>query len=860
MQVLERLMYIGPNRRADQTVAEWLLEIPPNERSMLETAADSGFKAIRDRAEMFGLVRQEPAPQLRDRTVVESLAAIAGDLAIALQRKAGHRVRFKEILPIEPGVRCRLVFEYEQGETGADAGELAFRIIADAIHGLVWDADPDVPGDTLDLAIASFLSRAAQRVLPLDAEALIEAAVRLDIPWVKLEREPYGEVAGDFRIRPEGLLKFGHSCYQHVVDGTLCIDRNAALIPLVFDREKVFECLVKLGAPVPRQDTEFRNLLTAKRAVRAAERVGFPVMLKTVARRRVGEHPASSASGIAASISTASSSTALGSTAPGSTSWGPLRTASEVEAAFEQCRGAGGRAMVERFVEGTKLQLLIANHEWICAVTDDRTTIAREYFHPSIIDMALRISRALNAGLLRISVITPDAGRSLGEAGGAVIDIDPAPQLDRWLHADGPHMARAAEGFLRWLYPPGTRSRMPLIAVTGTNGKTTTSKMLSRILKTAGFKPGLATTRGIFLDEKLHKSGDLAGTEGHHLVFESMEVNAGVLETARGGVVSAGFMFDWCDVGVCVNVTPDHIGTFGVETLEEMTAVKRSILARARKAVVLNADYDTCRSMLPFAEGVTVYLASVDSTADVLRGIEANAWLCVVEQEAGQDFLVLYAPDGSRNPMIAVAGIPATLGGAATFNISNAQHALCAALGLGLPAAPVLAALARFDASFESNPGRLNIYRELPFTVIMDYAHNADGMQRLGEVITRLDAKGKKIVLCAVTANRSDEELAALVHAVRPHFDHFVCRCYPGARGATRPEIPWLMKAEFLKEGVPEECITVVEVSEEAAITTLRLARPGDILLMCPGTMDIDEMWEVIVNFRPNFEAEDQIT
>ena len=232
--------------------------------------------------------------------------------------------------------------------------------------------------------------------------------------------------------------------------------------------------------------------------------------------------------------------------------------------------------------------------------------------------------RQLDTGLLAVTLVTPDPGRPLAATRGAVVNLDPAPRLDQWLAADSAEMARAAEGLLHCLYPPGSPSRIPLVAVTGTNGKTTTARMISRITRAAGFAPGLASTSGVFINDQLVKKGDLSGLAGHLMLSESRDINLAVLETARGALAHSGFMFDWCDVGICLNVTDDHLGEYGIHTLQQMAEIKRSVLQRARRAIVLNADYATCRGMLPFAPGVTVYLATLESSVDLLRDLVAD--------------------------------------------------------------------------------------------------------------------------------------------------------------------------------------------------------------------------------------------
>ncbi len=194
-------------------------------------------------------------------------------------------------MPDPDANQCRLIFEFEHLETGSDAGELALRIMNESVPELEWESNSELAEADLKDMYGTFLALAKKHVLPLDALAIIDAAARMDVPCVKLEREPYGVLEGDFRIRRNGLLKLGHSCYQHITDGTLCIDRTPELAPLLFDREKLFQFMLGLGLPLPRQDREFRNIVSARRAVRSAERIGYPVVPKLVRKPRDKKPP-----------------------------------------------------------------------------------------------------------------------------------------------------------------------------------------------------------------------------------------------------------------------------------------------------------------------------------------------------------------------------------------------------------------------------------------------------------------------------------------------------------------------------------------------------------------------------------------
>jgi UDP-N-acetylmuramyl tripeptide synthase len=834
MHILELLIYIGPNRRSEKTLIEWQLELSPGELETFRKAKTRGLPALRQSLVQLGLqlsanlLAELTETEESNRQTIYQVADLITKIIIELQQLTGHRVSFTHVLPSNEPNRCRLLFEHEHSPTALDAGELAMRLLSEKIPGLEWAEDSDTPGEGFAQALEIFLEHRPGCVLPLDAQAIIDAAARLDVPCVKLERDPYGELPGDFRIRKNGLLKLGHSCYHTIVDGTLCVDRNAGLVPLLFDREKLFLKMVELKLPVARQDMEFRHLITAKRAIRVAQHIGFPVVLKPVSRKRSIE--TSQAEAIKA-----------------------LVTPEEVRHAFEQVQKTSQKVMVEKYVPGSTFYVLVANHQVICIISADSFQVFDSPVHKTIPDMAMQVSKSVDCGLLSICLITTDLCKSLRDTGGAVVDIDFAPELDKLLRSNPALMDTAAEGFIRWLYPDGKPSRIPLIAVTGTNGKTTTSRMITRIVNQAGYKPGLACTSGIYLNEKFHEKGDRSGGGGHHILFESRDINIGVLETARGAVAHSGFMFDWCDVAVCLNVAPEHLGEYGIDTLEQMTKIKRSVLQRAKHAVVLNADYQTCRSMLPFNSGQQVYVASLESEfTEIQNQVGESACICVLEKSSNIEWIVLYESGGNRLPIMPVSAIPASLGGLVGFNVSNAQHAICASHAMGIGVDDIRVGLSTFEASYESTPGRLNFYNELPFTVIMDYVHNADGMKQLISVLEKLEVRGRKIILFAASANRRDQENAEFTLCAENYFDFFFCRTYASERGRLRPETTSLMKATLLDAGVHEDRIYLVSSPEDGASQAMKLARPGDLVVLCPGTAEIAEMWQQITTFQPD--------
>jgi UDP-N-acetylmuramyl tripeptide synthase len=374
------------------------------------------------------------------------------------------------------------------------------------------------------------------------------------------------------------------------------------------------------------------------------------------------------------------------------------------------------------------------------------------WIEPAALDHALeqrlrQVTHALGAAVVAVTVLAGD-----------VEDFDLAPRLDRCLESPD-HTAllgRIANLLLDWLFADSKDTRIPIIAITGTNGKTTTARMVREVLSCAGDRPGLVCTDGIYLDDKQVVDEDKSTASGHLKVLTSTAVNRAVLETHHAGILRRGFAFDWCEVAVCTTVADDHLGPGTARTVAEMAAVKRALLERARNAAVLNADNEHCLHMVEHLVAEKICLVSTRSVADDLRhlGPEGRTCCCVLEAVDGEDWVVIY--DTGRVPVVPAASIPATFGGRATFNVSNAMHAIAACYFSGYSADVIRAGMERFQMDFNQTPGRLNFCDAYPFGVLLDAMKNPAGAAALCRFIEQLETRGRKYVMVQARGDRDD--------------------------------------------------------------------------------------------------------
>ena len=400
-------------------------------------------------------------------------------------------------------------------------------------------------------------------------------------------------------------------------------------------------------------------------------------------------------------------------------------------------------------------------------------------------------------------------------------------------------MGSAADALLDRLFPSNQPVRMPIIAITGTNGKTTTTRMIDHIMSFTGRKTGMVCTDGLFFNGQMVAEGDQGARIGHMKVLTSKAVNFAVLETHHKGILRDGFAFRWCDIAICLNVTEDHLGDGNIETVGQMAEIKSALPERARQAVVLNADDLHCIDMLKKVNAKQVCLVSMEAGRDQLytRHGDVLTCCCVLEQVDEQQFLVIYKKD-IRLPVMAVDSIPASFGGTARFNVSNAMHAVAASYLSGVDIETIQTAMSSFRASYETTPGRLNYFDELPFSIIMDFAHNPDGVRRLCEFTDRQHVPGRKLVAFAGSINRSDEAARQMGRSIAGHFDFYFCKEHVQPDRTETRAVAHLLQQGLIESGVANNQIAVKNYGKDVIFEIFDFCEPGDLLVMLTGHVE----------------------
>ncbi len=449
--------------------------------------------------------------------------------------------------------------------------------------------------------------------------------------------------------------------------------------------------------------------------------------------------------------------------------------------------------------------------------------------HPATARMCERAARVIGLDVCGLDLVIPDIGRPLPPRGAGVIEVNAAPGLRMHHHPSEGKPRDAGGAIVDMLFPRGATGRIPLAAVTGTNGKTTVTRMIAAAVEATGKCVGMTTSDGISIGGHVVTEGDDTGHHSARAVLMDPAVEVAVLETARGGIVKRGLAWDWADVGVMTNIQADHLGQDGIRTVDDLLNAKMLVAERVREGgtIVLNAE-DERLATLPDHPRISrlprqiVFFALDPANPVVSRHLAAGGtayfarggWL--VESVAGADYR-----------LVRVAAIPAALGGLAEFQVANALAAAAACRALGLSRTQVAAALAMFGRGGDDNAGRMNLFRARGGYVVLDYGHNPAAFAAIGALAARWPGPKTAVVTCP--GDRSDETIDAAAREVVRAFDRVIFREDEDRRGRQPGEVAARM-CRAAREAVPGmECRIVLD--EERALTAaLNAMHPGELV------------------------------
>jgi cyanophycin synthetase len=461
----------------------------------------------------------------------------------------------------------------------------------------------------------------------------------------------------------------------------------------------------------------------------------------------------------------------------------------------------------------------------------------------------VRAITAIGLDVGGVDFLIPDITESYRTVGGGICEVNAAPGFRMHVAPSEGTPRDVAGPVIDMLFPAGTPTRVPIAGITGTNGKTTTSRMLAHIAKMAGYTPGLTTTDGVYIDGERTVEGDMTGPIATRMVLADAQIDLAVLEIARGGLLRAGMGVPFINVGAVLNVEADHLGMKGIDTLEQLAEVKRIVVEVARDCAVLNADDVNVIKMSADTEAKSICYVTVNPQHAVVREhIRAGGRACALEAGVNGHMITLY-DKGGHIPLMWTHLIPATLEGRAMHNVQNAMFAAAMAFSLGIKLDAIRQGLRTFDTTFYQAPGRMNMFDEHPFKVIFDYGHNAHAVGVMADLAQRLDVQGRRIIVLSAPGDRRDEDVVAIAETVAGKFDHYICRRDDSLRGRDGDEIPGMLAKVLRAKGIAEAAISIIPDEQKAIDAALNMGTQGDLLLIFADALT--RSWKQVTKFRP---------
>jgi cyanophycin synthetase len=721
-----------------------------------------------------------------------------------------------------------------------------------------------------------YIRYAQRRALGPSTASLVKAAEARGIPWL--------------RMNEQSLIQLGHGKHQQRIQATVTGRTSYIAVELAQDKEETNKILAAIGLPVPQQ----RLVRTAERAVAAAHRLGFPVVTKPyngnhgrgISIRLMDDESVRKGFELAK----AESSSVIVETylegedhrllvvngeliaatrrTPGHVVGDGVSTVRQLvdNVNKDPRRGVGHEKVMTRINLDEQADMMLARvnmtpdsvpakdqvvmlRSTANLSTGGTATDVTDIIHPDNRDMAVRAVVAIGLDVGGVDFLIKDITQSYKSIGGGICEVNAAPGFRMHVAPSEGKPRDAAGPVIDMLFPAGAPCTVPIAAITGTNGKTTTSRMLAHIVKMAGYTPGLTTTDGVYIDGQRTVEGDMTGPVATRMVLADPKIDMAVLEIARGGLLRAGMGVPSVDVGAVLNVQSDHLGMKGIDTLEQLAEVKKIIVEVARDTAVLNADDPNVIKMSADTEAQHICYVTMNANHTLVREhIRAGGRACALEAGVNGHMITLY-DKGGHLPLMWTHLIPATLEGRAMHNVQNAMFAASLAFALGIKLDAIRTGLRTFDTTFFQAPGRMNVYDEHPFKVIFDYGHNAHAVGVMADLAERLDVTGRRIIVVAGPGDRRDEDIAAIAETVAGRFDHYICRRDDGLRGRESDEVPKMIAAVLRDKGVKEGQITIIPDEQDAIDHALRMGKPGDLLLIFADALT--RSWKQVIKFKP---------
>ncbi len=791
-------------------------------------------------------------------------------LALELQTLAGMDVGFGRTRETSQKGVYNVVFAYMEAEAGVYTARACVRIAQALVDGKDYDLSEDVQ------KLREI--REEERLGP-STGSIVDEAVTRGIPFIRLNRQ--------------SLVQLGYGINQKRIQATVASTTSNIAVEIACDKEETKNLLERAEIPVPKGLICYDEDDLKK----AINKIGFPIVTKPVN----GNHGKGATTNItnwddAVKGMEAAKKYSRGIIAekfitgydhrilvinykficaakrtPASVIGDGKSTIQQlIDAVNKDARRGYGHEKVLTSIKVDEFTAKILNEKkltldsiipsgeelWLKPTANISTggtaTDVTDLVHPDNIFMCERIARIIGLDICGIDIMTPDLSQPINEAGGAILEVNAAPGFRMHLAPTDGLPRNVAEPVIEMLFPPGSKARIPIIAITGTNGKTTTTRLIAHIIRSMGLRVGYTTTDGIYIGNQMMMRGDCTGPVSAQFILKDPTVEFAVLETARGGILRAGLGFDHCDIAVVTNVQPDHLGLMGIDTVEQLAKVKGVVPETVWPDgyAILNADDNLVYRMRNDVECKIALFSLDENNPRIVEHAERGGISAVSENG-----YITVMKGTWKIRVDKIANIPLTFGGKAVFNIANILPAVLAGYLRGFDIEDIRSSLQTFIPSPATTPGRMNLFQFKNFQVLVDYAHNYTGLENLSKFIEKVDAKSKIGVVAGV-GDRRDEDTIALGAVAARVFDEIVIRQDKNLRGKTPDEI-----IDLLMKGIrtvdPNKKIKVIPKENEAIEYVMKNAKKGSFITICSDV--VPDVLEMILSYKEKEDQEKQL-
>jgi cyanophycin synthetase len=782
-------------------------------------------------------------------------------IALEIQTLAGMNTGYGRTRETKTPGTYNVVFNYLEENVGVFAATAAVKIAEALIAGTPYDLEKDVQ-QMREI-------RENSRLGP-STGSIVEEAISRDIPWIRLNKQ--------------SLVQLGYGKNQVRIRATMTEKTSSIAVDLAGNKEETKRILQEQAIPVAKGIT----ITSAEQVKEAIRTVGFPLVFKPLDGNHgrgatinvKTEEEAISAFEHAAKISRRvivekfvtgydfrvlvidNKMIAAALRVPAHIKGDGISTIQQLidQENTDPRRGYGHENVLTNIsVDRDTMDLLnklnytletipaaeeIVYLKSTANLSTGGTSIdVTDQVHPENVFICERISRVIGLDICGIDIMADNLTEPLTENGGVILEVNAAPGFRMHIAPSEGLPRNVAGSVVDMLYPYGKSARIPIIATTGTNGKTTTTRLIAHIVKNNGWRVGFTTSDGIYVQNTMLLKGDTTGPVSTEFILKDPTVEFAVLETARGGILRSGLGFGQCDIGVITNIQEDHLGISDIHTLDDLMRVKSVVIDSVKKNGwgVLNADNEYCVKIGKQARCFVAYFSMDENNPVIKAHCQKGGIACVYEN----GYITIKKGDWKIRVQRA-SQIPITFGGTVPFMIENVLAATLATYLWGFKTEDIKTSLQTFVPSATQTPGRMNVFEFKDFKFMVDFAHNPNGYTGIKEFLSHIDSP-QKIGLISGTGDRRDDDLRELGRIAATMFDHILLRQENHTRGRTKENIIGLM-LEGMQEVNPGQSYEILGSDTDPIAYAISLAKPGAFITTLSDA--VDNAVEIVQNFQ----------